>query len=94
MRKIIQTTSFRRDLKKFVKHDSKLRESVEKTFELMLIDPFAPFLRTHKLDGKYIGLLACSCGYDCRIVFYIDTRTERDNELIFLVAVGDHDDVY
>jgi mRNA-degrading endonuclease YafQ of YafQ-DinJ toxin-antitoxin module len=32
-------------------------------------------LATHKLEGKLAHLLACSCGYDCRIVFEIEQKT-------------------
>ncbi len=32
-------------------------------------DIFSPSLETNKLSGKLAGLFACSCGYDCRIIF-------------------------
>jgi mRNA-degrading endonuclease YafQ of YafQ-DinJ toxin-antitoxin module len=35
-------------------------------------DVYDPALRTHKLGGKLAAYLACSCGYDCRIVFSIE----------------------
>ncbi|WP_299516923.1 hypothetical protein [Mucilaginibacter sp.] len=54
----------------------------------MMLDPT---LRTHKLSGKLAAYLACSCGYDCRIIFTI----EKDNvENILLLDIGTHDDVY
>ena len=38
------------------------------------------------------GLWACSAGYDLRIVFEIAKR--NDEEVILLVSVGTHDEVY
>ena len=49
---------------------------------------------THKLEGKLADLLACSCGYDCRIVFAIKTDRETDEKIIILLDIGTHDEVY
>jgi mRNA interferase YafQ len=35
-------------------------------------DVFAASLSTHKLSGTLEGLRACTCDYDCRIVFSIE----------------------
>jgi mRNA-degrading endonuclease YafQ of YafQ-DinJ toxin-antitoxin module len=47
-----------------------------------------------RLIGKLSGLLSCSCGYDCRIVFAIETDEESGETLIVLLDVGTHDEVY
>ena len=60
----------------------------------MEIDVFAPSLGTHKLSGNLNGLQSCSCGYDCRIVFSIEQGTEPDHEVIVLLDIGTHDEVY
>ncbi len=60
----------------------------------MEIDVFAPSLGTHKLSGKLNGLQACSCGYDCRLVFSIEQDTETSREVIVLLDIGTHDEVY
>ena len=57
-------------------------------------DVFAPDLGTHKLSGGLLGLRACSCGYDCRIVFSIQNDARTGNEVIVLISVGTHDEVY
>ena len=59
----------------------------------MSVDVFAPPLETHKLSGRLTGALACSCGYDCRILFFLDTEVSGD-EVIVLVDIGTHDEVY
>jgi mRNA interferase YafQ len=55
---------------------------------------FAPSLSTHSLKGELLGLKACSCGYDCRIVFSIEVDPDTQNEVIILLDIGTHDDVY
>ncbi|MEP7235170.1 MAG: plasmid stabilization protein [Ignavibacteriota bacterium] len=60
----------------------------------METDINAPFLATHKLGGKLIGLLACTCGYNCRILFSIETDRKTREKNIILVSVGTHDEMY
>jgi mRNA interferase YafQ len=94
VRKLITTPKFNRSLRKFTKRNSELRERVQKTLEQMTEDVFAANLDTHKLSGSLDGINACSCGYDCRVLFSIDRDPETDSELIILLDVGNHDDVY
>jgi mRNA interferase YafQ len=56
-------------------------------------DVYDPALRTHKLGGKLATYLACSCGYDCRIVFAIE-KYQDQTEYLLLIDIGTHDDVY
>ena len=39
-------------------------------------DVFAANLDTHKLGGSLEGINACSCGYDCRVLFSIEEDPE------------------
>ena len=57
-------------------------------------DVFAPSLMSHRLKGEYDGLRACSCGYDCRIIFSIEKNEQTNEEEIVLLNVGSHDEVY
>jgi mRNA interferase YafQ len=57
-------------------------------------DPFSTDLKSHKLSGNLYGLYACSCGYDCRIVFSIKKDIKNKTEFIILVDIGTHDEVY
>lgn len=57
-------------------------------------DLFAPALGAHKLSGELYGLWACSCGYDCRIVFTLEMDAQTRAEVILLLDLGTHDDVY
>ncbi|MCP4422041.1 MAG: type II toxin-antitoxin system mRNA interferase toxin, RelE/StbE family [Chloroflexi bacterium] len=72
MRKLILTPKFKRSFRKFTRRNNKLQKSIEETLAQMESDVFASHLSTHKLSGKLYGLWACSCGYDCRIIFALE----------------------
>lgn len=94
MRKLIATAKFNRALRKFSRRNSELRDKIRKTLEQMEEDVFTANLDTHKLSGTLEGISACSCGYDCRILFFIEEEPETESEVIVLLDVGTHDDVY
>lgn len=94
MRKLILTTKFTKSFKKFIKKNPDLKIKIYKTLELLSEDCYSPLLSTHKLSGKLLGVNACSCGYNCRIVFIIETNPETNEEEIILIDIGTHDEVY
>jgi mRNA-degrading endonuclease YafQ of YafQ-DinJ toxin-antitoxin module len=71
-----------------------LQERIESVLVQMEADVFARQLGTHKLSGVLAGLWACSCGYDCRIVFALERDTSTGDEVIVLLDIGAHDEVY
>jgi mRNA interferase YafQ len=94
MRELITTAKFDRFLRKFTKRNLELQRKVQKTLEQMQEDVFAANLATHKLGGSLEGINSCSCGYDCRVLFSIVQDPETELEVIILLDVGNHDDVY
>jgi mRNA interferase YafQ len=96
MRELVLTPKFQRAFRKFAKRNPELQQRIEETLLQMQLDVFAPELETHKLVGKLAGTRACSCGYDCRIVFSIEKVEDvnTDLEAIVLLDVGTHDHVY
>ncbi len=66
--------------------------AIRVTLAALQEDVFNPQLATHKLKGALAGYWACSAGYDLRIVFQI-AKTSAE-EIILLVSVGTHDEVY
>ena len=91
----LQTTSlFNRSLKNHVGRDKKRLYCVIETLLRLVENPRDPMLETHALRGAKKGMLSCSCGYDCRIIFRIELGTKPNTENIFLLNVGTHDDVY
>jgi len=77
-----------------VKRNADLQKRIEDTLVQMEADVFAANLGTHKLSGTLNGLQSCSCGYDCRIVFSIEQNPDSDSEVIVLLDIGTHDEVY
>jgi mRNA interferase YafQ len=94
MSKIVTSSKFKRAFRKFARRNTQLQARIEKAIAELSDDIFDPSLGTHKLEGKLSGLLSCSCGYDCRIVFAIETEIESGETLIVLLDVGTHDEVY
>jgi mRNA interferase YafQ len=92
MTRIVLSSKFKRSFRKFVRRDANLQAKIQSTIERMSIDLFDPSIAAHRLDGKLTGLMSCSCGYDCRIVFTIE---EEDGEkFLLLLDIGTHDEVY
>ncbi|MBW4603708.1 MAG: type II toxin-antitoxin system YafQ family toxin [Calothrix sp. FI2-JRJ7] len=94
MYKIVISSKFKKAFRKFALRNSDLQAKIEATIAAMENDISAPNLGTHKLEGKLSGLLSCSCGYDCRIVFSLTTDDESGEQIVLLLDVGTHDDVY
>ncbi len=87
-RKLVLTPKFKRSFSSFIRRNRKLQKEIEKVLEQIEENVFSASLNTHKLSGTLEGLRACSCGYDCRIVFSLE------DELIILLNIGRHDEVY
>ncbi|MBN3905709.1 MAG: type II toxin-antitoxin system YafQ family toxin [Nostoc sp. NMS1] len=94
MYKLVITSKFKRAFRKFAHRNPSLQARIEETIAAMENDIFAANLGTHKLEGKLSGLLSCSCGYDCRIVFSLKTDDESEEEVVLLLDIGTHEDVY
>ena len=93
MRELVLTPKFKRAFSKFIKRNPQLETIIIQTLQLMQEDVFAVQLSTHSLQGKLLGLKACSCGYDCRILFTIEVAQDK-TEAIILINIGTHDEVY
>jgi mRNA interferase YafQ len=69
---VILSSKFKRSVRKFTRRNPQLQAKIEEAISKLSDDLFNPSLSTHKLEGKLSGLLSCSCGYDCRIVFSVE----------------------
>jgi addiction module RelE/StbE family toxin len=94
MRKLVWDSSFRRAFKKRVRNDRALQARTFEALALLAEEPFHPSLRTHKLKGALEGLWACWVEYDCRIIFLFAPDPEGGEDVIVLVDIGSHDEVY
>lgn len=91
---LVWDSSFRRAFKRVIRKNPQLEQ---RTFEILAVleaDPFAQSLKAHKLRGQLEGLWACWVEYDCRIVYIIKQAPDSDQEMIILVDIGTHDEVY
>jgi len=94
MRTLIWSNAFTRSFKGWMRKRPDLHSDIAEALELLLVNPFAPQLETHKLKGKLSGSWACSAGYDLRIVFDF-VKAEKDKvDDIFLLVIGTHGEVY
>jgi len=93
VRELVLTNAFKKSYQKFTGKNRSLQLSIDKTLHNLQQDAYNPSLRTHRLGGKLAAYLACSCGYDCRIVFSIE-KYQDQTEYLLLIDIGTHDDVY
>ena len=94
MRKLVLTTRFKRAYRKYVARHRLLQQRIEEILQSLQEEVFAMSLGTHKLSGALAGYWACSCGYDCRIVFSIEIEPAPGAEVVVLLDIGTHDEVY
>ena len=93
-RRLILSKSFQKSFKKFVAKNPALKPLIETALIKLEENAFLPELKTHKLSGNLFGLFACSCGYDCRIIFSVEKDKKSKTEVILLIDLGTHDEVY
>jgi len=94
MRELLWSNTFRRALRRTVKRQPQALGEIEATLELLQVEPFAAQLATHKLKGRLAGIWACSAGYDLRILFEFVSNPGKEEDDIFLIEIGTHDEVY
>jgi mRNA interferase YafQ len=91
---LIWGNTFIKAFKRSIKKHLDLKPDIETVLRLLAADPFSPQLETHKLKGKLSGSWACSVGYNLRIVFDFVKNEKGKEDAIFLIEIGNHDEVY
>jgi mRNA interferase YafQ len=91
---LFPSDKFLKNYKKLLKKNPQLKDKIDYAFDLLSEDPFFPSLKSHKLSGKLKNLWSCSVASDCRLIFYFEKDPENNEDLIVLVDVGSHDEVY
>ena len=94
MRRLIWDSSFKRAFKRHTRRNPALRKRILDTLATLLENPFTPSLRTHRLRVQLEGLWACWVEYDCRIVFAFENDPAGGDDVIVLIDIGTHDEVY
>ena len=94
MNKIILSPQFEKAYKKIVKRLPFLQIKIDESIKLLEENIYDTRLQTHKLSGKLFGSMACSCGYDCRIIFKYFFNSESKVGNVLLITIGSHEEVY
>lgn len=94
MIKLSWHSSFRRAFKRHTKRNPALQDRIFQVLEQLSQNPFDNELKTHKLSGHLKGLWACWVEYDCRIIFIFTSDPDTNEELLALIDLGTHDEVY
>ena len=94
MHELVSTPKFERAFQRLVRKDPALQPQMEEALRRMAANLADPRLKTHHLSGALAGLYACSAGYDCRIVFAKQKDPKTGTEVLLLVNIGSHDEVY
>ncbi len=90
MYKLIETTSYGKKIRKFLKKHPNIFSKYEKTIFFLEQNPHHPSLRLHKLKGSLSEYYSISIDMEYRII--IDFIIV-DN-VIYLIDIGSHDEVY
>jgi mRNA-degrading endonuclease YafQ of YafQ-DinJ toxin-antitoxin module len=94
MHELVLTPRFERAFRRLLRKHPDQQMSVEVTLERMADNLHDSRLKTHRLSGQLAGLYACSAGYDCRIVFAKKLHPKTGVEVLLLVNIGTHEEVY
>jgi mRNA-degrading endonuclease YafQ of YafQ-DinJ toxin-antitoxin module len=87
---LIFTEAYNKRASKFLRKHPNLRNTYQKTLELLELNPHHPSLRLHPLQGKLQNLHSVSINLSYRITFEFEIQDKH----ILLIHVGDHDSVY
>lgn len=94
MHELVLTSKFERAFRRLIRKAPAMEDAVSQTLRLMAEDLFDTRLKTHHLSGQLAGLHACSVAYDCRIVFSRQKNPKTGDEVLLLVNLGTHEEVY
>ena len=94
MMKLVAHNSFKKAFRKLIKKNPQLQTKILTILNLLEDNHFTPSLKSHKLTGNLDGYWSCSVNYDCRIIFIFSQDENSKEDLIVLVDIGSHDEVY
>lgn len=91
---LVGDKSFKRALKRLIKKSTQLQDKIFEVLDLLADHPFTPSLKFHKLTGQLEGLWSCSVADDWRIISTLKQDEALGDNLIILIDIGTHDEVY
>ncbi len=84
--KLIATPRFDREFDRIVKKRLEITKRIHKTLALFSLNPHHPSLRLHKVSHE--GVYSLSVDMDLRILLL------WEDDQVFLLRIGTHEDVY
>jgi len=94
MHELVISARFQRAFRRAIGKNPALQIPIEQTLLRMAEDLNDPQLKTHHLSGQLAGLHASSAGYDCRNVFAKQKHPKSGKEVLLLINIGTHGEVY
>jgi mRNA interferase YafQ len=92
MRRLVRDARFRRAFKRKTRRIPRWQDVSLNVVAVLAKDPFDPELKIRKLHGQFEALWAC--WVDCRIVFAFEPDPTGGDDVIVLVDIASHDEVY
>jgi len=83
---LITCSKFNSDLRRFLSKNPEYKPKIKKTFSLIISNIYHPSLRLHKLVGQ--ENYSISVDMKIRIIIHLD------EDKIFLLRIGSHNQVY
>jgi len=90
MYKLLETDTYAKKIRKFLKKHPDIFKKYKKTIFFLETNPHHPSLRLHKLQGVLSEYYSISIDMEYRII--IDFIIVDD--VIYLIDIGSHDEVY
>lgn len=87
MKKLIPTSQYKKDLKKYSKDPKKMQALLVILQKLQNEIPIPEENRPHQLKGEYKGCMECHVGSDFLLVW-------MDSNIITLVRLGSHSELF
>jgi len=94
MRELVLSPKFERAFRRLTAKNPALQPQIETALRRMAENLNDPRLKAHHLSGRLAGLHACSVAYDCRIVFARQKHPKTGAEVLLLINIGTHEEVY
>ena len=94
MRELVLSPKFERAFRRLARKNPALQPQIETALRRMAENLSDLRLKTHHLSGQLAGLHACSVAYDCRIVFTRQKHPKTGAEILLLINIGTHEEVY
>ena len=94
MRELVLSPKFERAFRRLAGKNPALQPQIETALRRMAENLNDPRLKTRHLSGQLAGLHACSVAYNCRIVSARQRHSKTGAEILLLINIGMHEEVY